>query len=1206
MTGSRTASLAIAVAAAAAVIVLAWSMLGLQQFRDSERDAERPSSVAIPLDEAVPISQPELEGGELQRRTQVDRQYRSIATGLIVSMALLVTIGVLAFVIILRNRSAQTPSLAETLDELSETRDRLERAQQVGRIGSWEVSFPDEEIEWSNQALEILGVRQEELGTTLGEFIDRVHPEDRDELVRKREQWLAGGGDFEIDYRIIRPNGEVRWLHSRAHMVRRADGTPRRSIKTVQDITDSIRQRQALRQFRTLLDRSDDLCGFVDSEGRYQWVNPAYAEAYGGTPDELRGRYAEDVLGEEYFKRSVQPQLEQALAGHVQRNETTRDLASGPSRRLLARYYPVDFPGASERSVGFVLTDVTQIRAAEEHLSEQARLIGIAGTVARLGGWSVDLVRETQQWSDVVAEIHGMPHGHSPSVEEGINFYAPECRERIRKLFGDCVNAGHAYHEELQIIGADGQRRWVRVTGEPVRDEQNRIVKVQGALQDITPGMRARLEKQQLSERLSNLIETIDEGFVELDEDWRYTFVNPAAESISGKTADELIGTTIWDQFPIEGTPIDRALRQAMEERRTGSAELYFEPMGRWFDIRAYPWAPGIAVFFRDVSDHHKLVAELRRQEAALRKAGDKLGVELETRRRLINSLPAHIAMLDRDGTVLTINEQWRHYGKSGGSKDPAFGVGSNYIAVCEAATGECAAEARKVANGLRSLLAGESKHFELEYPCHSPDRQQWFRAVFNRLSDRDGGLTGVVAMHVDITERKLAELELERIAFEDALTGCLTRVGFERRLDARLTKQGWVSSAIVVILDIDGMRDVNEAHGYEIGDRLLVALSERLGKQAGPDGLIARLAGDEFAFYLPCGSSKSVDELLGRIMAHINSGFDVPGNGGSVEIEFSTGYTVLGDGPRSAEVLIQEAELAQYENRARERLHEPWVGYSPSLRQRVREYSQLTAELREALRREEFELHFQPKVDLRNGRVIAAEALIRWRHPERGLQPPGLFIPIAERSQLIGPIGNWVLRAACRYLRDWQAEGLEIVRVSINVSLVQFLIGDFTSEVERALKDFAVAPESLSLEITESVFERHSDRLVSTMNRLHEIGVQLSLDDFGTGYSSLRYLQLYRFDEVKIDQSFTAGILNDEFSRNIVGSVMSIANAMRAKTVAEGIESLEVSNALLEMGCDIGQGFYFSVPLEAEDFRWLLQTGSLLPLQSSLSENSR
>jgi diguanylate cyclase (GGDEF)-like protein/PAS domain S-box-containing protein len=791
-----------------------------------------------------------------------------------------------------------------------------------------------------------------------------------------------------------------------------------------------------------------------------------------------------------------------------------------------------------------------------------------------------------------------MPHGYSPPVEEGINFYAPEYRERIRELFTACAEAGRPFDEELQIIDADGERRWVRTVGEPVRDDEGRIVKVQGAFQDITSSMQLRFERQQLSARMATLIETLTEGFVALDDDWRYTFVNRAAETISGKSADELLGTTIWEQFPIEGTLIDTALRRAMEERRPASTELYFEPMGRWFDVRAYPWEPGIAVFFHDVSDHHGMLAELERQESELRRAGDKLSAELETRQMLINSLPAHIAMLDREGRVLDVNDQWRHYGESGGSDDPAFGVGSSYIAVCEAASGDGAEEAAQVAQSLRDLLAAKMDHFEVEYPCHSPDREQWFRAVFNRISDRYGGSSGAVAMHVDITERKLAELALERIAFEDPLTGCLTRVGLDRGLSEKLKEQGWAHSASVVMLDIEGMRDINEAYGYEVGDQLLMALSERLRELAGPDSLVGRVAGDQFAIYLPSRSRAPIDEQLEAMMARIKDPFDVAGDVSGIEIDFSAGYTLLGHCRRPVDALIQEAELAQYENRSGEHFHEPWVGYSPELREQARARIQLTSELREAVASEQFELHFQPKVDLSDGRLISAEALVRWRHPERGLQPPGMFIPVAEQSQLIGPIGNWVLRSACRQLRDWKAEGLDIVRVSVNVSLIQFLIGDFTAEVERALNDFGVTPEALSLEITESVLERHSDRLVSTMKKLHEIGVQLSLDDFGTGYSSLRYLQQYPFDEVKIDRAFTAGVLSNDFSRDIVRSVLNIASAMRAKTVAEGIESPEVAEALLQMGCEIGQGFYYSVPLEAEDFRWLLQTGKHLPLK--------
>ena len=242
--------------------------------------------------------------------------------------------------------------------------------------------------------------------------------------------------------------------------------------------------------------------------------------------------------------------------------------------------------------------------------------------------------------------------------------------------------------------------------------------------------------------------------------------------------------------------------------------------------------------------------------------------------------------------------------------------------------------------------------------------------------------------------------------------------------------------------------------------------------------------------------------------------------------------------------------------------------------------------------------------MNLLDGSLISAEALIRWHHPQRGLQPPGLFIPIAEQSQLIGPIGDWALRDACRQLRSWREDGLEIVRVSVNVSVVQFAPGDFPAKVRSALEDFGVDPAALSLEITESVFERHSDALTAQLRELHDLGVQLSLDDFGTGYSSLLYLQRYPFDEIKIDRAFVSKLLEDEYSRNIVRSVIDMAAALGANVVAEGIESPAITAALLELGVQVGQGFYYSLPLASEDFRWLLEKRSPLPLTAGQTRN--
>jgi len=969
--------------------------------------------------------------------------------------------------------------LEDALAELERARDRLLRAQQVGNIGSWDVDLAAQKLEWSEQVFEIFGLRPETFAGTEEAFFERVHPDDREWLRGLRAEWLARGGDLDAEHRIVRPGGEVRWVHERARAIAGPHGRPAHTTGTVQDITERRRLEQRLRQLQELVERSEDLCAITDGSYRYLWVNRAYAEWFGASPETIEGRALRELLGEAYVRDEVEPRIARCLAGLPQRYETRRTHPGLGPRRLLVRYYPIDVPGEGERRVCAVLTDITQMRAAQAWLAEQARLLEIAGRIARFGGWSVDVASMRIEWSDVTAEIHGMPAGHSPSLEEAIAFYAPECRERIREAFTACVEAGTPFDEELQIVDAAGRRVWVRSIGEAVRDASGRIAHVQGA--------------------------------------------------------------------------------------------------------------------FQDVSASRRLVEQLREREAALRASRDELDAALTTRQALINSLPAHIAMLDSEANVIDVNSQWRHFGEENENRDPLFGLGSNYLAVCEAASGECGEDAMRVSAGLRAVLALEQETFSMEYPCHAPDRQRWFRVMFNRLVPNEGGQAGVVAMHVDVTERKRAELELERLAYEDPLTGLLSRNGFTRRLRERLQHAGWPRGGAIVMLDVVNQHDINDAHGYESGDRLLVELGARLRALAGEGGLVGRAGGDEFVAYLPGRAGAPADGPLHALAAALEEPFDLAGI--ELEIGVCIGYSALGESARDAESLLREAELALFENRKGASAQRAWLGYTEDLDRQARQRIELTGELRRALEREEFELHFQPKVHLANGSLISAEALLRWHHPERGLQPPGLFIPIAEQSQLIGPIGDWVLRAACRQIRDWQAASLDIVRVAVNVSLVQFVIGGFPAKVRAALEEFGVDPAHLSLEITESVFERHSERLLAEIRELHAMGVRLSLDDFGTGYSSLLYLQRYPFDEVKIDQGFVRRLLDDGYSADIVRTVLGLARALGAEAVAEGIESAEIRDVLLGLGCTMGQGYYYSMPLEAEDFRWLLEKRSNLPL---------
>jgi diguanylate cyclase (GGDEF)-like protein/PAS domain S-box-containing protein len=1103
-----------------------------------------------------------------------------------------------------RLADARAASDARVRDQQAELQYRermLARSQQIARVGTWRLHLEDDSLEWSEETYALLGVSPGDFTPTPQAFVAFVHPDDRAVLQAKHDRILRGEPVHDLEFRIVRADGEVRHVHERAEAGRAPDGAPVFD-GTIQDITERRLTEERLQHYRRLIEGSNDLFCIVDARYRYVFANEAYAALYQLDSASIEGRDVVDVVGEPFFAREAKPPIDRCLAGEPQRFEAEREYAHLGRREFLVRYYPLRSPDHGIDQVGAVLTDITELRESERELRKQSRLLSIAGEVARFGGWSVDLLTGEVQWSNVVCEIHDVPHGYSPSIDEGVAFYAPEYRDGIRERFRQCGEEGRPIDEEVRIVTTGGERVWVHCVGRPVRDEAGEIVRVEGAFQDITAQKEVDLELERLNERLSNILESITDAFLTVDREWTFQYVNAEAGRIMGHAPEDLVGRNAWEMFPGGlGTEFEHEFGRAMEEHVSTSLEAYYEPLGAWLDIRVYPTNEGLALYFHDITERRELTERLRAQEASLRASRDELAATLESRQALINALPAHIALLDREGTILDVNDQWRHYGRERAAHDPAFGVGTNYLAICEAATGDCAEDARRAREAIEAVLAGNREHVALEYPCHGPDEERWFRLMANGLHQghAPAGETGAVVMHVDITERKVAERELNRAAYEDPLTGSLSRHGFVRRLEETLAEGGWQPDAMIAMLNIHNQRDVNDAYGHQAGDRVLIELGERLRAAAGDGALVGRPGGDEFALYLP----PRPDLDPGARREAVARAFDQPISVGHVSIQANAhfGFTRLGSTPRSADELMREAAVALFKGRQGDRPRS-WDAYTPAIDAERRERVGLTQDLQRALDQEEFQLHFQPKVELASGELVAAEALIRWYHPERGLQSPGRFIPVAEQSQLIGPIGDWAVRQACTHLEEWRAAGLDIVRIAVNVSQVQFVVGDFAATVRDALDAHGLEPGHLTLEITESVFEKESEELHRQLEALHDLGVRLSLDDFGTGYSSLLYLQRYPFDEIKIDQAFVRSMLTDAYSRRIVDTVLALSDALGAEPIAEGVEDAEVRDALVSMGCRIGQGFFYSVPLEVEDFRWLLEQRSALPLAGDAS----
>ena len=437
--------------------------------------------------------------------------------------------------------------------------------------------------------------------------------------------------------------------------------------------------------------------------------------------------------------------------------------------------------------------------------------------------------------------------------------------------------------------------------------------------------------------------------------------------------------------------------------------------------------------------------------------------------------------------------------------------------------------------------------------------------------------------------ERRAAEVA--RAAHYDSLTGLANRALFRDRLGrAQLRAARNEQHLGVMLLDIDRFKGINETLGHDAGDFLLTGVAERLRECVREVDSIARFGGDEFAIILEgLVQGESAAIVAERILASVARPFEVAGR--EVFVTTSAGIAIYPDDGADVSALVKNADSALFGAKAQGR--NTYRFYTPDLNARALERLSLETGLRRALEREEFVLYYQPRVELASGRLLGAEALLRWIHPEHGLVPPGSFIPLAEESGLIIPIGEWVVRAACAQSRAWQEAGYRPLRIAVNISARQFAHRALRDTVASALQDSGLDAAHLEIELTEGLLMEHTDTVLATLGDLKAMGLLIAIDDFGTGYSSLSYLKRFPIDALKIDQSFVRDITTDANAAAISAAIVALARTLRLNVIAEGVETREQAELLLSQGCAEGQGYLYSRPLPADRFVEWLERGT-------------
>jgi len=440
----------------------------------------------------------------------------------------------------------------------------------------------------------------------------------------------------------------------------------------------------------------------------------------------------------------------------------------------------------------------------------------------------------------------------------------------------------------------------------------------------------------------------------------------------------------------------------------------------------------------------------------------------------------------------------------------------------------------------------------------------------------------------VEVTERKVYEAKIRHQATHDALTGLPNRNLLSDRLQQAIhhaQRNGDI--AAVAFIDLDHFKFINDSLGHQIGDELLKVVAARLKSCMRTTDTVARQGGDEFVIVLSSQKGmEAVTDTIRRILAVVAA--PAPVNELELHVTCSIGVSVFPDDGHDAETLLRNADSAMY--KAKELGRNSFEYFAAEMNTHAMQRLDLLNSLRHAVANKEFVLHYQPKIDLASGRLVGAEALLRWHSPSRGMVPPGSFIPLAEESSLIIEIGEWVLRAACAQNIAWQQAGYPAIPVSVNLSPRQLMREDIVGVVADVLRESGLAPGCLELEITETVLMRDVDKSLAALKKLKELGVKISIDDFGTGYSSLNYLKRFPVDTLKIDRSFVSDIATDQDDAAIVKAVISLAHILNLRVVAEGVEAEEQRRFLLENGCDEVQGYHFGRPVPCDAFAhaWL------------------
>src|SRR5579863_6903141 len=927
---------------------------------------------------------------------------------------------------------------------------------------------------------------------------------------------------------------------------------------------------QSEERFRQLAENINEVFFLIGPDAKTLiYISPAYEQVWGRSRESL---YADPFSWLEGLHPEDRPRVE-VLLKNVENFQTEFRVvrSDGMVRWIWSRTFPIkDEKGAVYRLAG-IAEDITERKRAEQELQQsEERFRQMAENITEVFWMTNPDKNKILYISPAYEKIWGRTcEGLYARPGAWLDAIHPEDREKISKSAIAKQTRG-AYDEEYRIIRPDGSVRWIRDRAFPIKDKSGQVYRITGIAEDIT----GRKEAEQQLRLQSAALRSAANAIEITDRHVRVLWVNPAFVRNTGYALEEVVGqiSQLFKSERMSGSSLQDPWRTVLS-----GAPWQGEIATRRKDGSLYPEEMTITPVRDERGEIAHFIA-IKQDITARKQAEEALIHAKEFSENLIQTANVIILGLNTNGHIDIFNqaaEEITGYSFSevkGKNWFEIFTPKKRFPQVWEEFN--------------RLLAGGVCKTFE--NPILNKSGEESYIIWQNSQVKIHGKIVATISFGNDITERRHSEELVQHMAFYDLVTDLPNRNNLIDRMRNAMRLNAEVGNPMaLMIMDLDRFKEINDTLGHHRGDLLLREVGSRLKSVLFKPDIVAHLGGDEFAVLLMrLARAEDIHLVIQKVQNILKPPFLMDGL--PVAVEPSIGIALYPAHGRTPEDLLQRADIA---------LHLAKGGssgqclYDPAIDRHSPQRLALMAELRLAIEEEQLVLHYQPQINLKNRKMVGAEALVRWKHPERGMIPPDQFIGTAERTGLIHPLTHWVLQAAIRRCGAWRQAGLGIV-VCANLSARNLLDPNLPHAVAELLREGDIAPDCIQFEITESTIMADPVRAQETLLKLHEIGIRFAIDDFGVGYCSLSYLQRLPVDLIKIDKSFVIHMTQSKGDAKIVRSTIDLAHNLGLGVVAEGVETEEILDRLDDMNCDAAQGYYFSKPLPAEEFtRWVRES---------------